>query len=44
MVRDGAYDMASIVKNHDIVFLVFDTLRYDLAQQCFGTGSIPVIG
>ena len=41
MAREALYDMKSIVGTHDILFLVFDTLRYDVAIQCLENGQTP---
>lgn len=37
-------DMHGIVGSHDIVFITLDTLRYDVAQQGFLSGELPVLG
>ena len=42
-----ALDMNRIVGSHDILFLVLDTLRYDVAAECLAAGrgiSLPVFG
>lgn len=36
-------DMNQIVGSHDIVFITLDTLRYDVAQQLFMNGELPVL-
>jgi hypothetical protein len=36
-----ALDFNAIVGSHDIVFLTFDTLRYDVAQQLWQQGRTP---
>lgn len=36
-------NMNHIVGSHDILFIVLDTLRYDVAQQLFKAGKLPVI-
>ena len=33
--------MNDIVKNHNIVFVTFDTLRYDVAFECMESGQTP---
>jgi hypothetical protein len=37
------WDMNDIVASCDIVFLTLDTLRYDVAQQAFEAGELPVL-
>ena len=37
-------DMRAVVGSHDIVFITLDTLRYDVAQQLFLDGELPVLG
>ena len=37
----GRHDMNQIVGSHDIVFLVLDTLRYDVAVRCLDEGRTP---
>lgn len=36
-------DMNRVVGSHDIVFITLDTLRYDVAQQLFEAGQLPVL-
>lgn len=36
--------MNQIVGSHDIVFITLDTLRYDVAQDLFAAGELPVLG
>ena len=36
-------DMNAVVGSHDIVFITLDTLRFDVAQGCFGRGELPVL-
>src|ERR1700677_469754 len=34
-------DMNALVGNRDIVFLTLDTLRFDVAAECFARGETP---
>lgn len=36
-------DMRNVVGSHDIVFITLDSLRYDVAQQAFDAGRLPVL-
>jgi hypothetical protein len=36
-----ALDMNKVVGAHDILFMTLDTLRYDVAQQCWASGLTP---
>ena len=38
------HDMNQIVGSHDILFVVLDTLRYDVATSCLETGRTPTLG
>ncbi|WP_229208165.1 STM4013/SEN3800 family hydrolase [Duganella sp. Root198D2] len=37
-------DMNQVVGSHDILFITLDTLRYDVAQQLYEAGELPVLG
>ncbi len=41
MLNLNHLNLNHIIGTHDIVFLTFDTLRYDVAQQLWQTGRIP---
>ncbi|GAA5166498.1 STM4013/SEN3800 family hydrolase [Viridibacterium curvum] len=36
-------DMNAVVGSHDILFITLDALRYDVAQQLFEAGELPVL-
>jgi hypothetical protein len=37
-------DARSLIGSHDLLFLVLDTLRYDVARDCLETGRTPNLG
>lgn len=37
------YDMNTIIGSHDLLFITFDTLRYDVACQQLALGNTPVL-
>ncbi len=37
------HDMNALIGTHDLVFITFDTLRYDVAQQALQQGMTPVL-
>ena len=41
--RAPVLDMHAIVCNHDVLFVVLDTLRFDVAQTCFEAGRLPML-
>lgn len=38
-----ALDMNRVVGSHDLLFLVLDTLRYDVAVECLAAGRTPTL-
>ncbi len=41
--RPDGPDMNRLVGSHDILFITLDTLRFDVAQQLFERGELPVL-
>lgn len=41
--RAPVLDMHAIVCSHDVLFVVLDTLRFDVAQACFRAGRLPTL-
>jgi hypothetical protein len=39
--RTAAINANDVVGTHDILFITLDTLRYDVAQQCWSAGRTP---
>lgn len=42
-VAPGRYDMNRIVGTHDLLFVVLDALRYDVARDALAAGRTPVL-
>jgi hypothetical protein len=36
-------DVNTLVGTHDILFITLDTLRFDVAEQCFSQGRLPTL-
>jgi hypothetical protein len=42
-VAPGSVDMNQVVGTHDLLFLVLDALRFDVAQRCLEEGRLPTL-
>jgi hypothetical protein len=43
MIASSKIDMRAVIGTHDILFITFDTLRYDVATRLFERGETPTL-